>query len=248
MNTLEPIARSKPVSEQVQELLCKRIQQGQYSPDERMPSEERLARELNVSRATVRTALAALAAEGLVRRRHGDGTYPTSNPIEITVRAYDSWSIVHQIEASGRTPSIEVLEQGLRSPTPVESDGLALETGEQVFAIRRLFLADGIPIWFAVHILRSQGLPPEAFPEAAPLPFLEFLSRYYQGSLRPGAVHFKAALAEAEIAGVLRVEPGSPLLLMEASLRDHLDRPLVLACEYCRGEEGFILPVAPFHL
>jgi GntR family transcriptional regulator len=246
MNTIEPIARSKPVSEQVQELLRKRIHQGQYSPEERMPSEERLARELNVSRATVRTALAALAAEGLVRRRHGDGTYPTSNPLEITVRAYDAWSIVRQIEASGRTPTIEVLEQVLRSPSPDEREGLALETGEQVFAIERLFLADGVPILVAVQVIRARGLPPEAYPEAARLPFLEFLSRYFQQPFKPGAVHFKAALAGADTAGLLKVETGSPLLLMAGSLRDHLDRPLVLAREYYRGEEGFILPVAPF--
>ncbi len=245
MNTRPPITRSKPVSEQVQELLRDRILQGSYSPSERMPSEERLAQELDVSRATVRTALAALAAEGLVRRRHGDGTYPVPHTIELTVRAREAWNITHQIQRSGRTPGTQVLEQGLRPAVEVERREFELGEGEPVYAIRRLFTADGIPICEAHHVLRAESFPPEALQAASALPLLEFLAAYQQ-PLYPGEVRFKALQARAGTAERLQVAPGSPLLLIEARLLDEQGRPLLLAQEYYRGEEGFWLPVAPF--
>lgn len=240
------IARSKPVSEQVKDLLYTRIQEGIYTQGERMPSEERLAQEFNVSRATIRTALAALAAEGLVLRRHGDGTYPTPNVLEVSVRNLDAWNIVLQIQKSGRNPSTQVLEHGLRSASPPEREKLALQPSEQVFGIRRLFFADDLPVMLAVHVIRFEDWLPDPPPELVELTLLDFLSRYYQKDLHSSKVSFKAILAEREIAATLEIKPGSPVLLLEALLMDDQRRPLLTAWEYYRGEEGFLLPVAPF--
>lgn len=234
------------MSDQVQELLRARIQQGTYPPDERMPSEDRLARELNVSRATLRTAMAALAAEGLVRRRHGDGTYPIPHVLEVNVRARDTWNIELQIRRQGRTPSIRTLEQGFRLPSPQERQDLALEDGEQVYVIHRIFLADDTPLMFAVHIVRGRGLAHDFPSQASQLPMLELLNR--QVAHRPGSgeVRFKAVPAEVETAAALEVALGSPVLLLEAVLTDGAGEPLLLAWEYYRGQEGFLLPIAPF--
>lgn len=245
MNDFDEITRAKPVSEQVYNLLRSRILQGRYPPEERMPSEDRLAGELNVSRATIRTALAALSKEELVSRRQGDGTYPTLRTLEVNVRSREVWNIERQIQASGRTPSIQVLEQSTRPATAEERAGLDLPAGEEVIAIRRLFLADGEPVMTASHILRLKALPEEALREASRLPLLEFLSRYVKRPIHLEGVYFKAVQAGPDIAQTLQVEPGSPLLLMEAALRDHRDAPLLLAWEYYRGNEGFLLPVGP---
>jgi GntR family transcriptional regulator len=247
MNIFPGITRSKPVSEQVQELLRSRILQGVYSPHERMPSEERLAQELDVSRATVRTALAALAAEGLVQRRHGDGTYPVPNTIELTVRAREAWNIIRQIQRSGRAPGTQVLEQGLRPANEQERSEFELPEGAQVFDIRRLFTADGLPVCVAHHVLRAESFAPDALQAASELPLLEFLATSQQ-ALKPGEVGFKAVGARGDTAERLQVEPGSPLLLIEARVLDQQGRPLLQAREYYRGEEGFWLPVAPFQI
>jgi DNA-binding GntR family transcriptional regulator len=113
--------------------------------------------------------------------------------------------------------------------------------------MRRLFFADDLPVMLAVHVVRVQGLAPDAPAEALRLPLLEFLARHHRHPPKSGEAHFKAVLADADTAGTLKVEPGSPLLLLEAVIRDDLDGPMLLAWEYYRGEEGFLLPVAPFH-
>ena len=67
MTNLNAITRSQPVAQQIEEILRERILQGVYAPEERMPSEERLAKELGVSRASVRTAMTRLANGRLCR-------------------------------------------------------------------------------------------------------------------------------------------------------------------------------------
>ena len=66
---------TKTVSNQVDEILLERIREGMYLPGIRMPSESELSDEFGVSRATVRTALAKLAASGIILRKQGDGEH-----------------------------------------------------------------------------------------------------------------------------------------------------------------------------
>jgi len=63
------ITRPVPITAQVNEILRQRIREGTYVPGARLPSESELARELDVSRATIRTVLTRLAAEGLILRK-----------------------------------------------------------------------------------------------------------------------------------------------------------------------------------
>lgn len=66
--------------EQIAERLAADIRSGLYAPSERLPSERDLARMLEVSRASVREALAALQLQGVVETRKGAGTFVSSRP------------------------------------------------------------------------------------------------------------------------------------------------------------------------
>jgi GntR family transcriptional regulator len=244
-STSQPIVRSRPVAEQVQDLLQQRILQGIYPPEQRMPSEQRLAQELNVSRATIRSALAGLAAAGLVLRKQGDGTYPLPNTLEIAVHIQQTWNIERQILRSGRKPGSQILATGLREASAEEAARLELEDGAQVYAIQRLFLADGQPVMLARHVVRVDGLQTDFPQEAVQGSLLEFMSRFHTRRMSGGQVFFKALLAPPGLAQTLQVSVGSALLLLEASIRDENNRPLLVAWEYYLGQEGFLLPLAP---
>lgn len=69
------IERPLTIVEQASQILRKRIREGVYAPGERLPSEDELAEEMGISRTTLRAAMSALVAEGLVVRRQGAGTY-----------------------------------------------------------------------------------------------------------------------------------------------------------------------------
>lgn len=59
----------------VAQRLLEALQRGDYSPGDRLPTEEELAQEVGVSRTAVREALAALRLAGIVASRAGAGTF-----------------------------------------------------------------------------------------------------------------------------------------------------------------------------
>jgi DNA-binding FadR family transcriptional regulator len=74
--TFRPLQRY----EQIAERLAADIRSGRFAPGERLPSERELARTLEVSRASVREALAALQLRGVVETRKGAGTFVSTRP------------------------------------------------------------------------------------------------------------------------------------------------------------------------
>ena len=74
--TFRPLQRY----EQIAERLAADIRSGLLAPGERLPSERELARTLEVSRASVREAIAALQLQGVVETRPGAGTFVAAEP------------------------------------------------------------------------------------------------------------------------------------------------------------------------
>src|ERR671924_342237 len=73
-------ARRRFLRVSVRERLVRLIAGGRWRPGERLPSEPKLARDLGVSRATLRDALRSLEEDGFVTRAHGAGTFVTFRP------------------------------------------------------------------------------------------------------------------------------------------------------------------------
>ncbi|HUW41868.1 MAG TPA: GntR family transcriptional regulator [Rectinemataceae bacterium] len=241
------VIRSKPVADQATDILRERIRRGIYPPDQRMPSEAQLAEELQISRSSLRSALASLAAEGYIRRRHGDGTYSCLRSFQLTLRTGKDWDIERQILQSGRKPSLQVFEMGPRAATAEESAKLALAAGSNLFAIRRLLFADERPIGLIESLIDLEGLAPNIPRSEGELPSQHFLELYHERKAKEGEIRFMAALADGDLARRLDTNEGAPLLRVEGRYHDSLRRPLLLIREWYRGEEGFELQVGLLH-
>ena len=76
LSTFRPLQRY----EQVAERLAADIRSGSLAPGERLPSERDLARTFEVSRASVREAIASLQVQGVVETRKGAGTFVAARP------------------------------------------------------------------------------------------------------------------------------------------------------------------------
>ena len=78
---MEPLRTTRTsLADQAKEYLIGRIKAGIYRPGSQLPAEARLARELGISRPTLREALTNMEREGLVLRRHGLGTFVAPDP------------------------------------------------------------------------------------------------------------------------------------------------------------------------
>ena len=121
------LIQSKPLADQVEDLLRGRIRDGTFSPGSRIPSESELSAEIGVSRATVRTVLAKLAVNGLILRKQGDGTYVNARVQEVKAHLGNIWEFTHIIEANGYKPTIKSLSIEQKPASETEANSLAIE-------------------------------------------------------------------------------------------------------------------------
>lgn len=67
-----------PITRQIADQVRTQCASGGLSPGDRLPSVRELAKELAVNQNTILRVYERLTAEGLLERRHGDGTYVSS--------------------------------------------------------------------------------------------------------------------------------------------------------------------------
>ena len=105
-----------PLYSQLVSIIKRNISAGTLSPGALLPSEAELCRTFDVSRSTVRQAIGALEAEGLVVRKQGRGTF-VAEP-KMRRRTENVYSFTSEISAMGMTPSSTILEFEIMDPTP----------------------------------------------------------------------------------------------------------------------------------
>lgn len=138
------------------------IQSGTLPPDTQLPPERDLAEIAEVSRVTVRKAVAQLVEEGLVDQRRGAGSFVRGQGPKLEQSLSSLISFTENMLARGRSSSSEVLSRGLFPPTPDESMTLGLGTSERVSRLERLRSADGVPMAVEMSALPEDILPDPA--------------------------------------------------------------------------------------
>lgn len=140
-------AAFSPLYRQIKELLVQSLDRGEWKPGELIPSEIDLAARFQVSQGTVRKAVDELAAEHLLLRRQGKGTFVATHH-EARALPLPAPAADDEAQAgSGRAES-RILEcRRLRAPAEI-ARGLELRAGETVIMIRRLLCMDTTPPWW----------------------------------------------------------------------------------------------------
>lgn len=140
---LDPTA-DRPLYRQLELAIDARITSGEWGPGARVPSEPELCRTYQVSRITVRQALASLQRRGLVVRGRGKGTFVRD--VELTASARSVSSFTAEMDQMGVVAGSRVLEVGEVPATTEVAKALQLGEGETVLRLVRLRTGDGRPI------------------------------------------------------------------------------------------------------
>lgn len=114
------------------------------SADSRLPSDAELCRRFGVSRMTARGAVEKLAAEGLLYRRRGQGTFVAARRVPRLLGS--PLSFTESMRRRGATASSQVVETARGEPDPDDVDALELSPGDEIVIVERLRLADGVPM------------------------------------------------------------------------------------------------------
>jgi len=226
------LLQTRPLAERLEDILQKRLREGFYAPGSRMPSESDLAEEFGISRATVRTVLAKLAARGLVLRRHGEGTYVNAHVHEALTHFGNVWDFNVLIESSGFTPAIRLLARESRPATEAEARALALEPGAMLFSFWRLFYADDRPVILANNIFPAALFrqPLEAVDGARHI--RDLLRDYCRREIAFAITDVHAVETNALAAAHLGKSLGSPILALDIAFYSQHNEPLAMGRSY----------------
>ena len=193
-----------------------------------MPSESELSDELGVSRATVRTALAKLAANGLILRKQGDGTYVNAHVREASAHFGNLWDLVQLIEGNGYKPSIKLVSVSKRRATEKEVLALALETGEEVVCLRRLFYADDQPVILADNAIPLSLLKEPLEDIDGNLHIRDIFQRYFHQKISLAITEIRSTVLGADAGQRLGVESGKSILQLQVTLYGRNNLPLAV--------------------
>ena len=206
---------------------------GQLEPGSAVPTERELATQMQTSRTTVRQALTELVVEGRLVRRQGSGTY-VAEP-KITWPLYLG-SFTEQVKASGFAPSSLLLATSRVTASIDLASQLGLPPRAPVYRIERLRLADAWPI-----AVETSWLPAERFPglsrqirQVASLYAL--LAERYDTKLHTAEETIETAPATPREAGPLKVDVGSPMLVVSRQNFDSAGTPVELGRTWFRGD------------
>lgn len=143
------------------------IKSGAIKPGDALPSERDLALRVDVSRVTVRKAVAQLVQEGLLVQRHGSGTFvaPPKQRVEQSLSQLTSFT--EDMARRGMEVRAEWLDRGLYVPSPEEMIILGLSPGDRVARIARLRLSGDAPLAIERASLSADILPdPDAIADS----------------------------------------------------------------------------------
>ena len=193
--------------------LVEQIESGKIGVGDRLPSEADLVRDYDVSRTTARRALDELRREGLVRREPGRGTFLVSPRLRSDLAYLYSFS--EEIEHWGYEPGARLVSQKETGAAKTIAKRLGVEPGEEVLYVRRLRLADGQPIFLCDSYLPIVRFPELRDADYGTVSLRELFENTTGRKFARAQQWIEAAAAPRDVAGLLDIEAGTPVLKIE---------------------------------
>ena len=219
-----------PLYRQIRGLITRSLESGEWGPGDVIPSESELAVRFGVSQGTVRKAIDEMAAENLLVRRQGKGTFVATHN-----DPHSFFRFLRIAANEGDLPPLKSVPlECWRAKAGVDvARTLAVDTGAPIIIVRRVLRFGNEPAVFD-----EIYLPGELFPDLS-LDILRsaetslyslFESKYGVRMIRADE-RLRAVSADRVSAELLQVAEGSPLLLVERVTFTYANKPV----EWRRG-------------
>jgi GntR family transcriptional regulator len=228
-----------PLYQQIKGLLTRSLTLGEWKAAEALPSEPELALRFKVSQGTVRKALDALAADGLLVRRQGKGTFVATHAEQQV-----QYRFLRLMPDKGPRAAMQrrFLDfKRLRAAGDI-ANSLGLGSGDSVLHLRRLLLlAQDEPvvlddIWLPARLFK--GLTAERLADYRG-PMYSLFEEEFGVQMIRAEEKIRAVAASDEQAALLAVPPGAPLLLVERRSLTYAERPVELRRGLYRTEAHY---------
>lgn len=204
---------------------------GRTPAGQRLLSEPELAKQMGVSRATLREAMRSFETQGLIRRRQGSGTFVVGK-----VAVLDSGlEVLESLETMAKRLGLEVSVSNLSiEETKADAEvatALDVSEGAKLTRVRRVIRADGRPVAYLVDTLLEETLHLKDMPSDFHGSVLDFLLARGD-SLASSRANISAIGATAEVAKALEIQRGDVLLHFYSQLFDSSNKPVDYSLSY----------------
>jgi len=200
--------------------------------ESRLPPEPELARQLGVSRSTLREAMRVFEGQGLIRRRQGSGTFVTSNVPVIESNIDVLESIEAMAQRSGQPYSVRDLTIQSTEADSQQAALFHLPLGAALTRVERVIYIQERPISYLVDLLPANVLRPDDLDQSFGGSVLELLWRRDDLALSHSQAEISAVGATPEVARSLQIQRNDVLLLFQESLYTQDNRLVDCAWSY----------------
>lgn len=233
---VQPLDKSGfiPLYYQIQRALMEKIQSGALAEGDALASEEELSRVYQVSRMTARQALHGLKTSGYAFSEKGRGTFVTKPKLEKNIMHLQGFT--EEMRQRGMKAGSKLLEQAVVAVEGELQEKLRLNPGDPVMRLRRLRLADGIPM-----ALEDSHIPLQRFPGLERIDFAKkslYATLREQYGLRIGYADeiIEALPATREESRLLTVPARASILSISRLILTSQEVPIEAACSRYRGD------------
>jgi GntR family transcriptional regulator len=214
-----------PLYKDVKRQLMEALTRGEWKPGEAIPSERRIAERFGISIGTVRKAIDELVAENILIRQQGRGTFVATHTRDRLL-----FYFFHIVPEQGpkEYPEVELLSFVRAKAERGVADRLQIEAGDPVLRIRNALRLAGkrmIIDDITVSAQRFPGLSEKRFRER-PSTIYNLYQDLYGISVVRSSERLRAVAADAEIAQLLGIAPGAPLLQIRRIALAYNDLPV----------------------
>lgn len=214
-----------PLYYQLEMSLRSRLSRGEFAPNDSFPSEVAIGRDYGVSRMTVRQALTALEQDSLISRKRGRGTHVTDKVRHLWVPKLTGSLDEAIVFGLAEKYQVDLLSREEINPSQQVISALCLQsTKEKVHRIRRIRLYEGEPLAYIVnHLPADIGCMISSEDILSRLILVNLETRAGL-NLTEADQRIGATTAEPEIASLLQIRTGDPLVHMERTVFDSRGR------------------------
>lgn len=209
---------------------------------ERLPSEKQLAKDLKVSRTVLREALYQLEIDGYIVRKHGVGTFITSNTPKFSSGLEKLDSMTELIKTQGLEPGTINMKVKEDRASDLVAGHLQIKEEEKVSIIERVRTADNQPFAFDILVFSPKAIDVLFQTNNLPESIFNYLESEKNISLAHSLCNIFPENASADLAQKLNVEFGEALQVLEQVYYTQENTPVFYGKSFIRND------VLKFHL
>lgn len=198
---------------QLVDIILKDIESGVLKEESKLPSEREFCEKYEISRATVRQAIAELEKNNIIYKIQGKGTFIAPKKMDQPLVKF--YSFTEEMKKLGKIPKSKILDFALEKSNDKISKILNIEPSSKIYKIVRLRLTDDIPLIYETTYLPANIFPKLTLKQLEKLPLYEVLKNKYDIKFSKAEESFLPILPQIKEANLLDISIDSPCIKIE---------------------------------